>query len=75
MAGIGSRMMRAARLEPALYEEVEADRSATGQALLVVVLSSVAGGIGAVGGLGAQGVTGLILGVIGSLVSWSFGRS
>ena len=34
---------------PSIYEEVEADRAATGQALLVVVLSSVAAGIGARG--------------------------
>ena len=36
-------------LDPVTYEEVEADRSATGQALLVVVLSSVGAGIGARG--------------------------
>ncbi len=70
MAGIGSRIVRAARLEPALYEEVEADRSATGQAFLVVVLSSVAGGIGALGWVGSSGVSGLILGAIGAAVAW-----
>ena len=30
----------------AVFEEIEADRQATGQALLVVVLSSLAAGIG-----------------------------
>ncbi len=40
------RMLRAAKLEPALYEEVEADQGGTGQALLVVVLVSMATGIG-----------------------------
>ena len=41
-----NRMIRAARIEVPLYEEVEADLSATNQALLVVVLVAVASGIG-----------------------------
>jgi len=40
------RVIRAMRLEKSLYEEVEADRTATGQAMAVVILNSVAGGIG-----------------------------
>jgi hypothetical protein len=36
------RVIDACRLRPALYEDVEADRSALGQAFLVVVLSSFA---------------------------------
>ena len=40
------RMIRAARLDVALYNEVEADLSATSQALTVVIISSVAAGIG-----------------------------
>jgi hypothetical protein len=43
------RMIRAARLEPALYEEVEADTGALGQAMGVVVLASLAAGIGGIG--------------------------
>ena len=43
------RLMGAAMLDVATYEEVEADRSATTQALTVVVLSSLAAGIGARG--------------------------
>ncbi len=58
------RMIRAARLEPQLYEEVEHDQSATGQAMLVVVLGAIAGGIGALSG----GIAGLVVGVIASLV-------
>jgi hypothetical protein len=61
------RMVRAARLEPALYEEVEADKTALGQAMGVVVLSSVAAGIGAVG---TRGVGGIVTGAIGALVGW-----
>jgi len=37
-------------LDSATYEDVEADRSATPQALVVVVLSSLAAGIGTYGG-------------------------
>ena len=40
------RMLRAALLDAEIYEEVEADRSATGQAMTVVMLSAVAAGIG-----------------------------
>ena len=46
MASLVDRMMRAARLDANLYEEVEADTSTMGQAMTIVVLSSVAGGIG-----------------------------
>jgi len=62
-----NRMLRAAKLEPALYEEVEHDQSAMGQAIGVVVLSSLAAGIGtASAGVGR----GLIMGIVLSLVSW-----
>ena len=60
------RMIRAARLDPHLYEEVEHDRSTTGQAMLVVVLGAIAGGIGALSG----GIAGLVVGVVASLVGW-----
>jgi hypothetical protein len=59
------RMIGAAKLDPKVFEEVEADRSATPQALAVVVLASVAGGI-AVG----DGVRGLVVGTIAGLVGW-----
>ena len=61
------RMIRAARLEPQVYEEVEHDQSATSQALLVVVLGVIAGGIGALSG----GITGLIFGIIAALIGWA----
>ena len=44
-----SRMAGAALLKTAVYEEVEADRAATTQALGVVALSSLAAGVGALG--------------------------
>jgi hypothetical protein len=62
-----NRMLRAAKLEAGLYEEVEHDPSAMGQAIGVVVLSSIASGIGAA----AAGVgQGLILGIATSLIGW-----
>ncbi len=43
------RLMGASVLDIDTYEEVEADRTATAQALVVVLASSVAGGIGSAG--------------------------
>ena len=43
------RVTGAALLNPAIYEEVEADRNATVQAMAVVALSSLAAGVGALG--------------------------
>jgi hypothetical protein len=40
------RLVGAAALDAAIYEDVEADRSATVQAFIVVLLSSIAGGLG-----------------------------
>ena len=61
------RMLRAAKLDVKLYEEVEADQTAMKQAMGVVVLSSLAAGIGTAlrGGFG-----GLLLGLMAALVSW-----
>ena len=61
-------MIRAARLESALYEEVEHDRDATRQAALVVAGTSIAAGIG--GGF-AFGVSGLIVITLASLIGWA----
>jgi hypothetical protein len=61
------RMIRAAKLDIHLYEEVEADKSAMGQALGVVVLSSLAAGIGAIS---VQGAGGVIVGTIFALIGW-----
>jgi hypothetical protein len=65
MTSFADRLIRAARLDVALYEEVERDPTATGQAVAVVVLASLATGIGAQGG-----VLGLVAGVIASLLGW-----
>jgi hypothetical protein len=67
MADLLSRMVRASKLDVSLYEEVEADRGAMGQAVLVVVISSVAAGIGT---LTATGLGGLLLGTVSALLGW-----
>ena len=61
-----NRIIRACKLDISLYEEVEADRSATIQAALVVVLSSIAAGIGAI----SLGASNFLMAPILSLVSW-----
>jgi hypothetical protein len=61
------RMIGAAKLDVHVYEEVEADTSAMGQAMTVVVLHAVAAGIGS---LGTAGIVGLIGGIIASLIGW-----
>lgn len=60
------RMIGAAKLKPEIYEEVEADQNALGQAVGVVVLSAIAAGIGFIGG----GVGVFILAIFGALIGW-----
>lgn len=67
MTGFADRIFRAAKLDANLYEEVEADQTAMGQAVGVVVLSSVAAGLGSIEDLG---FVGLLTGTIGALISW-----
>lgn len=72
------RVIGAAKLDAATYEEVEADRSATGQAMAVVVLSAVASGIGAISGAGARAFVQLtVMALVGwylwAIVTWFIG--
>lgn len=67
MASLTNRMVRAARLDIKLYEEVEADRDAIKQAIAVVVIASVAAGIG---DIMRGGIMGLIGAVLASLIGW-----
>jgi hypothetical protein len=67
MSRFTDRIVRAAKLDVNLYEEVEADKQAMGQAMGVVVLSSLAAGIGSVG---TTGISGLLLGTVGALIGW-----
>jgi hypothetical protein len=43
------RLIGAAMLDAGIYEDIEADRGATAQSLLVIVLASLAAGVGATG--------------------------
>ncbi|MFZ5562974.1 MAG: YIP1 family protein [Thermodesulfobacteriota bacterium] len=67
MSQFTDRMIRAAKLDVNLYEEVEADGEAMGQAMGVVILSSLAAGIGT---LGTGGITGLVMGTLAALAGW-----
>ncbi len=62
-----NRMIRAAKLEVGLYEEVEADKGAMKQAMGVVILSSLAAGIGVVT---TQGFGGILIGTVVALIGW-----
>ena len=63
------RVLSALALDPKLFEEVEADRRATTQALAVVLLAAVGAGIGHAGlGDGAATVVGVI--ALGSVAAW-----
>lgn len=67
MASFIHRMYGAARLDVATYEEVEGDKTATAQALAVVLLSAVAAGVG---GAAAGGVRGFIGFLVAALLAW-----
>ena len=62
-----NRIIRATKLDSNLYEEVEADKSALGQAMAIVVFSSIAAGIGL---YKTGGFNGIITGTMASLISW-----
>ena len=61
-----NRVFRAIKIDIDLYEEVEKDKSATLQAGTVVVLSSLAAGVGAL----QMGVSNFLLAPALSLLSW-----
>ncbi len=64
------RLIGAAALDVAIYEEVEADRGATGQAILVVILSSLAAGVGA-RGFGGASLGTIFFMSIAALIGWA----
>ena len=61
------RIIRAAKFDVNLYEEVEADTDAMPQAMGVVVLSSLATGVGSIGTLGLGGI---LIGTLAALAGW-----
>ena len=67
MASFGERLIGAAKLDVGTYEEVEADTSATPQAMGVVVLSSLAAGVGT---YGEGGIKGMLFVTVAALIGW-----
>lgn len=67
MNSFKDRIIMASKLDANLYEEVESDKGAMGQAMAVVVLSSVAAGVGVVG---KGGLIGILTGTITALIGW-----
>ena len=67
MTKFQDRIIRAAKLDVALYEEVEADKGTLNQAIGIVVLSSLAAGIG---GVKTGGFGGILLGTVLALIAW-----
>ncbi len=61
-----NRVFRAIKIDVDLYEEVERDKNATLQAGLVVVLSSMAAGVGAL----QLGASNFLIAPVLSLISW-----
>jgi hypothetical protein len=61
------RLKGVLRLEGATFEEIEQDRGAIVEALIVVVLVAIAALIGSVGN---EGERGLVSGVTGAIVGW-----
>jgi hypothetical protein len=67
MSSFKDRLIGAAKLDVKIYEEVEADRGALIQAIGVVILSSIAAGVGAIGTSGGKGI---LIGTILALITW-----
>ncbi|MCP4683604.1 MAG: hypothetical protein GY864_14835 [Desulfobacterales bacterium] len=67
MKSFKDRIIGAAKLDSNLYEEVEADKGALTQAMTVVVLSSLAAGLGSFSG---GGFGGILIGTIMALIGW-----
>ena len=66
MASFVGRVVGAARLDVRTYEEVESDTTATPQAMGVVALAALAGGVG----VASTGGAGVVATVFGGLVGW-----
>ena len=62
-----SRLVGVLKLDPAAYEDIEHDPRANAQALTIVILASLAAGLGA--GL-SLGLTGLVRETVGAVAGW-----
>jgi hypothetical protein len=67
MDNFQNRIIRAATLDVNIYEEVEADKGATVQAIAVVIFASIAAGIGSIESVGLSGI---FIGTITALIAW-----
>ena len=68
MASLRDRMIGAAFLNIQIYEEVEADTTATAQAALVVIIASIAGAIGSYSLGPSAALSHLVMGLLGWLI-------
>ena len=60
------RMIGAARMDAATYEEVEADSASTSSAVVVVLIASIAAAVG----VGATDLSGIVRASLAALLSW-----
>ncbi len=67
MEQLYQRMLGAAKLDINTFREVEEDTKATGQAAIVIILTAIAAGIGAIG---VSGAIGILWGILGGLFGW-----
>jgi hypothetical protein len=70
MSNFNERIIRAAKLDVSLYEEVEADTTALGQAMGVVILSSIAAGLGTITIGGPRVIIVVVFSTILALIGW-----
>ncbi|MBW3570618.1 MAG: YIP1 family protein [Gemmatimonadetes bacterium] len=71
MASLTERMIGAAMLNVATYEEVEADQTATSQAAIVVAIVAVAGAIGNYFRHGGRGIIGAVIAAFLGWLLWA----
>jgi hypothetical protein len=67
MAIFADRIFRAAKLEVRLYQQAKVHKKAMDHAVRIVVLASLAAGLGSMAG---QGLMAILLGSIAALITW-----
>ena len=69
MTTFATRVIGALRLDPGIYEEVEADTASTAQAIAIVLLAGLAGGLGLLD-LEGPDLLSLVTHTAGALIGW-----
>ena len=69
MGNLRERIIRAIRLDPALYREVKKDEQALSQAMVIIILTSITTSI-CLGVLRRNGISHLIAGIFVALIVW-----